>query len=349
MLPAEGEARRGGGGGRGGGGARGGGSRAYRGGHVMNRTPTMSRATSRPAPSRARSLQSGKAAAISQNRLQARPAAGARPAAAARPAGADRTALRSQVSQYAQSRPRQNIDYQAFSQKTKNFSSNRTNQIAQNRQLSTSVSQRLRQSRPDSSRWFDRNFFDRHNLDVDYAGTNANWWRPAAWATLASWGAWSWTTPYYYDEGGYVYPITTDASSYAYPYSPSTESFSQTTAVQGSQATVAEGEGGWLPLGVFAVTSNGHAAAQSHRFIQLAINRTGAIAGVLYNSISDTAQDLTGVIDAASQKAYWSMANKTDSPIASTGMYNLTEDQTPINVHFPDGSDQTWTLVRLQQ
>lgn len=55
------------------------------------------------------------------------------------------------------------------------------------------------------------------------------------------------------------------------------------------------------------------------------------------------------MIDPASQKAYWFMTDRTDSPIASTGLYNLTENQTSINVHFADGSEQTWTLVHLKQ
>src|SRR5262249_3971873 len=113
--------------------------------------------------------------------------------------------------------------------------------------------------------------------------------------------------------------------------------------------TTATAEGDWLPLGVFAVGRDADAAAQTNRFVQLAINRSGEIAGVLYNSSTDQARDLVGKVDTNSQKAYWSLSNQTDSPIASTGIFNLTEDQTPINVHFSDGSDQTWTLVRLKQ
>lgn len=337
---------RGGGGGRssgrGGGGARGGG--AYRGGHTMNRTPTMSRASSRPAVSQARPKTQTRPS-VSQGRVQQ-----TRQAVQQRPSAANRTELRNQVNKYAQGRQAQNIDRQALAQKAQNFSSARGNQIAQNRQLSEKVSQRLQQSRPNSNQWFDRNFFDRHNIDMDYVGTGANWWRPAAWGTLATWGAWRWSTPYYYDYGGYAYPVTAVESTYAYPYSATTTSSQpvQTQPVQSAHTTATAG-GDWLPLGVFAVASDANAAAQTNRFIQLAINRSGEIAGVLYNSATDAAQDLTGMVDPNSQKAYWSMTDRTDSPIASTGIYNLTEDQTPINVHFADGSDQTWTLVRLQQ
>lgn len=334
------EARGGGGGGRGGGG-RGGGSRggggAYRGGKTMNRTPTMSRASNKPAVSQPRQAQVRQAA--SQGRVQP-----SRQTLQQRSTAANRTELRSQINQYAQSRPAQNIDRQALSQKAQNFSSQRSNQIAQNRQVSERVSQRLQQTQPGSNRWFDRDFFDRHNIDVDYIGTGANWWRAATWSTLAGWGAWSWSTPYYYDDDGYAYPITVTESTSSYPYSSST--MSSQSSIPTQTATTA---GDWLPLGVFAVTSDSKTATQSNHFIQLAVNRSGEIAGVLYNSLTDAAHDLTGMVDPNSQKAYWYMANKANAPISSTGIYNLTEDQTSINVHFSDGSDQPWTLVRLKQ
>lgn len=338
--------RGGGGGGRGGAGGRGGGS--YSGGNVMNRTPTMSRATSRPAASPARQ--------------QARPAATQARAQQARqkPSAANRADLKNQVNRYAQTRPAQvrpgqgstvqgratqDINRQAVSQRSQDFASKRNNQVAQNRQLSNKASQRLQQTRPGANHWFDRTFFDRHNIDADYANVwGANWWRPAAWSTLATWGAWNWATPYYYDEGGYTYPI--DESTYASYYDTTTPSY-QTVQPQSSSQTA--GAEDWLPLGVFAVGSDANVAAQTNRFIQLALNKNGEIAGVLYNSSTDAAQDLTGMVDANTQQAYWSLSNRTDSPIASTGIYNLTEEQTPINVHFPDGSDQTWSLVRLQE
>lgn len=304
----------------------------------MNRTPSMSRASNRPTAPRARQ-QIQNRPSVGQGRTQARQTLQQRPSVA------NRAELRNQVNRYAQNRPAQNIDRQALAQRTRDFSSKRDNQLIQNRQLSDRASQRLQQSRSDYNHWFDRGFFDRHDIDLDYVGAGANWWRPAAWATLAGWGAWNWSTPYYYDDGGYSYPVEAPASSYSYP-SSTTTTYSQ--PAQSVQADTTAG-GDWLPLGVFAVASHANAAAQSNRFVQLAINRNGEIAGVLYNSATDVAHDLTGMVDPNNQKAYWSLSDRTDSPIASTGIYNLTEDQTPISVHFSDGSDQKWVLVRLQE
>lgn len=292
------DARGGGRGGRGGGGGGRSHGGAYHGGRVMNRTPSMSRAP--------------------RSNVQRRSVS-------------NRQDVRNQVNKYARNRPQASANRQDQSGRAQRFSNNRRNQIAQNRQFSDRATDRIRRSSPNSNHWFDRDFFDRHHIDVGYRGYGANWWRPAAWGTLATWGAWNWATPYYYDNGGYSYPVaSTEYTSYAY----------QDTPTQGSD---------WLPLGVFAVGSTAEQAANSDRIIQLAINKNGEIDGVLYNSASDQAQDLTGMVDQQTQRAYWSLSNRPDSPIVSTGIYNLTEDETPINVHFSDGTDQTWTLVRIQQ
>ncbi len=312
---------RGGGGGGRGGGNRGGG-RSYSGGHVMNRTPSMSRAAPRAAGNRAdfnRTAGNRNIRNVNQ-----------------RPSAQNRQDLRNQVNRYTQNRPAGNINRQDLSARNQNFSNNRRNQIAQNRQFSNLASDRVRRNYPNSNRWFDRDFFDRHDINVGYRG---DLWRPAAWATLATWGAWNWSTPYYYDNGGYSYPVTTtEYASYSYPTTTSAPAYSAPAP-----------ESDWLPLGVFAVASNAAGAATSSRFIQLAVNRNGEIDGVYYNAATDTTQDLAGTVDAKTQMASWSLSDKPNSPIASTGLYNLTEDETPISVHFSDGTEQTWTLVRIQQ
>lgn len=359
-LEARGGGRGGGGGSKGGGagGARGGG--AYQGGNVTNRTPTMSRASSKPISQPRQQIQAQRPSP--QGRIQQPQETFQKPLTSQmrvpqgqhnvqkKPSAVNRADLRNQVSRYAQNRPQQNINQQTLALKTQNFSSKRNSQITQNKQLSDRVSLRLRQSSPDSNHWFDQNFFDRHNSGIDYARTGVNWWRPAAWATLATWGSWDWSTPYYYDEGGYAYPITTTESAFVNPYDTAVIPYqpAQMQPMQSSQVSASTDEN-WLPLGVFTVANNAYAAAQSSRFIQLAINRSGEIAGVLYNSTVDTAQDLVGMVDPNNQMAYWSTTSRADAPIFSTGIYNLTEDQTTVNVHFSDGSDQTWTLVRLQQ
>lgn len=378
LAPIDTEAR-GGGGGRGGGGRAGGGSRggSYKGGHTMNRTPTMSRAARTPSDSRGRQQAARQTPArTTPARPATRPAMAQNRGTVSRPgspsmqrtSAANRAELRNQVNRYEANRPRDIANRPDFKQKAQNFSNNRPQQLAQNRQLSDRASQRLKQVQPNSKDWFNRNFFDRHNLDNDYGRLGNNWWRPVGWAALADWGGWGWGTPYYYDDGGYAYPVS--SSDYSYDNYPSSSSTNTTPAapaptdtvvqqppttapslnpLQSSEIAANEEEGDWMPLGVFAVSNNANTAAQSNRFIQLAISRSGEIAGVLYNSATDSAQDLAGILNKETQMAYWSFDNKPGAPVASTGIYNLTQDQTPITVRFSDGAEQTWTLVRLKQ
>lgn len=342
LTPFEAEGRRGGGGGGSrGGGSRGGGGRsgvsrhdkAYRGGNTMNRTPTMSRATPARTSSRVGKQQVQPRQNIARDR-----APQSRQTVQQRPSSANKSELRNQVNRYAsQNSNRQTVPNQS----RQNFTNRRANQLTQNRQVSDRVSRNL-QARPDYNNMFNRDFFNRHDIDVGYVGNGANLWRPAAWATVASWGAWNWATPYYYDDDGYAYPLT------ANEYATNTTTTTQSQPVENDRTIVSTSEE-WIPLGVFALANNANEASQTDQFMQLSMNRTGEIAGVLYNSTTDQAQDLVGTVDNNSQKAYWSLADQKDSPIASTGIYNLTEDETSIQVHFPNGSNQTKTLVRLQQ
>lgn len=365
LVPILAEAR----GGRGGGGGGGRGGRGtYGGGNNISRsTPTMSRTSNRSVSLRDNQNQARQS--FSQNRVtqprqnfsQNRDIQ-SRQNFQQRPSSTNTTQLKNQIQQYSQNRATQRIDNQTISQKAQNFSNSRANQIAQNREISDRVNQRLQQTNPNARNWFDHNFFNEHNIKPSYWNDRVNWWRPAAWGALATWGAWRWSTPYYYDTSGDVYPLSTTSSTVD-SYNNSNYSTPQTTtpmpnspqATQDSMQSLNQTqtsnttEGDWLPLGVFAVANSASSAPQTNRFMQLAINRNGEIAGVVYNSATDVAQDLTGMVDSNTQKAFWSLSNRPNSPIASTGIFNLTEDQTQINVHFSDNTDQMWTLVRLKQ
>lgn len=103
-----------------------------------------------------------------------------------------------------------------------------------------------------------------------------------------------------------------------------------------------------MPLGVFALAQNAEQAGSANRFLQLALNRSGEVQGVFFNALSNQTQNVTGLVDKGTQQVYFQLADGAESPIAATGLYNLTADQTPLTVNFNDGSQQTWTLVRLE-
>ena len=82
-------------------------------------------------------------------------------------------------------------------------------------------------------------------------------------------------------------------------------------------------------------------------FLQLAVSKEGKITGTYSNTVSDTAQPVEGQVDRESQRAAWWIGdNRSNDP--ETGIHNLTQDETPVLVHFGTQQTQTWLLVRLE-
>lgn len=102
----------------------------------------------------------------------------------------------------------------------------------------------------------------------------------------------------------------------------------------------------WMPLGVFAL-------AQEERgdpvmFFQLSINQQGVISGAFQSTISNDTRPVVGEVDKASQRAGWRIGDNTET-IFETTLGNLTQDVSPVAVHFGDSSTQTWLLVRMPE
>jgi hypothetical protein len=102
----------------------------------------------------------------------------------------------------------------------------------------------------------------------------------------------------------------------------------------------------WMPLGVFAL-------AQEERgdpvmFFQLSINRDGIITGAFQNTIANDTRPVAGQLDKASQRAAWRVGDNTKT-IFETTLGNLTQDVSPIAVHFGNAGTQTWLLVRMPE
>ncbi len=83
-------------------------------------------------------------------------------------------------------------------------------------------------------------------------------------------------------------------------------------------------------------------------FLELAVSKEGTIAGTYSNTTSDSAQTVEGRVDKQSQRAAWWIGNNQDI-IMETGIQNLTQDETPLLVHFGSQQTQTWLLVRLEE
>jgi hypothetical protein len=100
----------------------------------------------------------------------------------------------------------------------------------------------------------------------------------------------------------------------------------------------------WMPLGIYAITED--PSKEPTKYAQLVMSKSGAIGGELHDLSSDTSTPVTGALDPKSQRVAWKVGS-TDT-VMETGLYNLTQAETPLLIH--DGTQQTRqvTMVRIQ-
>lgn len=342
--------RGGGGGGRGGGG----------------RTPSMSRSVSRPASSSAPRAQTR-----SQSRPQARPQAKSqanrrvmtqnqrpsKPVQAERPRGnsgnlartpsmsnpqqrqgapriQNQANIRDTAKQYRDKRPFRGDISKVPQARQNNVRAALPQKFQGQRLTSNRVGDYVRRSNPDYRDWFTPGFNARHDFHSRYE-LGDNLWRRAGWNDLNSWLGYGWSDPYYYDYG---YPVELTAGTY--------EIYSTPAADQAAPPSQSEN---WISLGVFAAGKNESQAAYSNMFVQMALDKQGNLAGTYYNAATDKTYALDGYVDQQTQEAFWRLSDKPDSPLMSTGIFNLTQDVVPVTVVFSSTNEQNWVLVRVNE
>ena len=193
-----------------------------------------------------------------------------------------------------------------------------------------------------------------HNWYGDHPGA----WAAAGWDHGAAWGVAAWGTtaaaiglaadaqPIAYSYGN---NITYQGNQVFYgdnPVASSDQYYQQAaTLAQNGPATDAQSPD-WMPLGVFALVQNDQDSPQF--VLQLAINKSGAIAGNYEDLVSDTVQPVHGGVDAKTQRVAFTIGNSKKN-IGDTGLYNLTQDEAPVLIHRGSAQTQQWLLVRLKQ
>jgi hypothetical protein len=205
---------------------------------------------------------------------------------------------------------------------------------------------------------FNRGWYDQHH-GAWWGGYAAGFWAGATWESVNNWfGAdwpiyayWYGTDLTYVGDNVYLYgqPIASAADYYQ-----SAADLVQTGAdAQVANEPAPDSESGappanskWLPLGVFEAVPPGEKS--SNMLMQLAVNNEGIIRGNYYDTSDDNTQLIEGSIDKKTARAAWMVADKKDI-VFDTGLYNLTQSDTPILVHFGKSKNEQWTLVRIKQ
>ena len=171
-------------------------------------------------------------------------------------------------------------------------------------------------------------------------------WIWAPWPMLAEYCGYT-ADPIFYEYGtNVVYQpdsVVVNGSSVGTPQQYAQQA--QQLATTGSDADVSKSEK-WMSLGVFAVSEEGQKSASMT--MQLAVDKEGVIRGNYDNTSANETQVIHGAVDKATQRAAWTIGDKSDI-VLDTGIYNLTKSETPVLVHFGDGSTKQWLMVRIDK
>lgn len=169
------------------------------------------------------------------------------------------------------------------------------------------------------------------------------------WADLASWGGYG--QPIAYDYGTTVV-YSDDAVTVAGEEVGTPEEYAESAsdlANSGAEAEPAD-DAEWRPLGVYALANDGETKPST--FISLAVNTDGILRGNYYDAISDSSLEISGKVDPKTQRAAWTIGDKT-SNVYEAGLSNLLKDETQVLVHRdgedgkPSGKVDQMLLVRV--
>lgn len=182
-----------------------------------------------------------------------------------------------------------------------------------------------------------------------------HWWRPATWGLAIGWlagsayGGGMYSEPIYYDYGTYIYYQNDIVYVGGRQVATADEYYQQASNLAGAVPSTPEPAAeDWLPLGVFAL-SHGQ-STDSGAVLQLMVSKDGVIKGTYFDTRTNMARPIKGMVDKDNQRVAWSFADgKNTDLIMETGLYNLTQDQTEALVHFGRNKTEKWLMVRLQE
>jgi hypothetical protein len=205
-----------------------------------------------------------------------------------------------------------------------------------------------------------RNSFNHYNtFDHDWntahpgAWFAAGWgagrvWSAATWPAIGAWCGWGSTVqPVYYDYGTNVTYQGDQVYQNDQPIASAADYYQQAQTLAQSGTTPADATAdNWMPLGVFSLVQGDQ--TDSNAIFQLAIDKSGDIAGNYTSVLTGTTLQVHGAVDKKTQLAAWTVGdNKTT--VYEAGVSNLTKDEAPVLLHLGKDKTQQWMLVRIKQ
>ena len=195
-------------------------------------------------------------------------------------------------------------------------------------------------------------------FNAGWYGAHPDAWHPANWTAGQAWGAATWpavgawygwgaaTQPTYYDYGNNVSYQGNQVYYGNQPVATADQYYQQAATLARSQPLPDPKSGDWIPLGVFGLVRGSE--TDPHYVMQLAVNKSGAVAGNYNDTLAGTSVPVQGAVDKQSQRLAWTVGNNKTT-VGETGIYNLTKDEAPALIHVGKDKTQQWTLVRLKQ
>lgn len=170
-------------------------------------------------------------------------------------------------------------------------------------------------------------------------------WATAAWAMAGPYCGCGGGSPAYYDYGNNV--AYDDGTVYqdGQPVATAEEYYDQANQIADDGQSPENQD--WLPLGIFAVIANEN-QTQTDKVVQLALNTEGVIRGNYHDLLADKVTPVTGAVNKESQRVAMKIEGN-DDVVVETGLYNLTNDEAPVLVHFGPDRQETRIFVRLKQ
>jgi len=194
---------------------------------------------------------------------------------------------------------------------------------------------------PDLHHWYYHH--DWHHHDWWY------WWGYTPWNNISPWfNTWGWNQPIYYDYGSGGNVVFQNNNVYVNGQNVgSAEDYADSAADLASvdPSLQSSDDNSWLPLGTFAFVTNANDPNPT-RILQLAVDRQGIVSGTLHNDVTQRSYVVQGRVDRQSQRVAFTLGSNSDV-VVETGIYNLTQDQTPVLVHYGDTRTEQYLLVRL--
>ena len=203
---------------------------------------------------------------------------------------------------------------------------------------------------------FDDRWWGHCGWGYGYGGYNPGnpwwWWTPVTWAAVSGFVQAVTPDPVYVDYGStvvyegdtvYVNNKPVPAETYNAPLEKlAAEGEQPPPPVPAEESKPAE----WLPLGVFALAQE--EKGDPVMFFQISVNREGLISGGYESTLTGDQKPIAGQVDKETQNVAWRIGDNRET-IYATSLANLTQDVSPVAVHFSKDRVQNWLLVRMPE